>query len=129
MTLACHLRVPPPQTFVPRHVADANTEFIAFVESSSNATARELSSTYSSDACHVFKLGALWGYASLVRPSLPGERAIFAAEIRHHAKDALPEILWQPLTERPASSASAEQIVRADAASTERLTRHLGNLP
>ena len=123
-TLAHMLSVPPPQPFVPRQIANANTEFIAFVESS--ATSRALTSAHSPEACHLFKLGALWGYASMVRPSLPGERAIFAAEIRHHARGMLPEELWQPMIEGTKASASREEISRADAALTEGLTKYLG---
>lgn len=126
-TLANMLSVPPPQAFVPRQVANANSEFVAFVESNSNETARSLALEHSSEACHLFKLGVLWGYASLVRPSLPGERSIFAAEIRYHAQDALPDRLWQPMTERTPSNASGQEIFRADAALTEGLTQYLGS--
>ena len=89
-TLANTLGVPVPQPFVPRQLADANTEFIEFVESDANETARALARKHSSEACHLFKLGACWGYANAVRPFVPGERAIFAAEIRHHARERLP---------------------------------------
>ena len=126
-TIANVLSVPPPQVFVPRQVASANTEFVAFVESNSNETARSLALKHSPEVCHLFKLGTLWGYASLVRPSLPGERAIFAAEIRHHAKSAtLDGSLWQPMTESTKASATKEEIFRADAAVTEGLTLYLG---
>lgn len=97
------------------------------LESNSNETARSLALKHSPEVCHLFKLGTLWGYASLVRPSLPGERAIFAAEIRHHAKSAtLDGSLWQPMTESTKASATKEEIFRADAAVTEGLTLYLG---
>ncbi len=125
-TLASTLGVPPPQPFVPRQLADANTEFIKFVESDSNETARTLARKHSPEACHLFKLGAFWGYANLVRPFLPGERPIFAAEIRHHARGMLPEELWQPMIDGTKASARGEEISRADAALTAGLTKYLG---
>jgi hypothetical protein len=127
-TLASTLGVPPPEPFVPRQLADANTEFIKFVESDSNETARALARRHSPEACHLFKLGAFWGYANLVRPFLAGERPIFAAEIHHHARRIeLDAALWQPMTEGTKSSASGEEIFRSDIALTEALTTHLGS--
>ena len=108
-TLATLLRVPPPQAFVPRQAANANSEFVTFVESDSNEVARGLARGQSSEACHLFKLGAFWGYSSLVRPSLPGEANIFGAEIRHHARDILPDRLSQTMTEPTRSGASRER--------------------
>ena len=126
-TIANVLSVPPPQVFVPGQVASANTEFVAFVESNSNETARSHALKHSSEVCHLFKLGTLWGYASLVRSSLPGERAIFAAEIGHHAKSAtLDRSFWQPMTQSTNAYATKGEIFRADAAVTEGLTRYLG---
>ncbi len=126
-TLASTLGVPAPQPFVPRQLADANTEFIKFVESDSNETAQALAHRHSPEACHLFKLGAFWGYANLVRPFVPGERAIFAAELRYHAVRAkLDSSLWQSMTEGTQTSASREEIFRADAAVTEKLTKYLG---
>lgn len=125
-TLANTLGVPAPQSFVPRQLADANTEFIRFVETDSNETAKALAHRHSAEACHLFKLGAFWGYATLVRPFLPGERPIFAPEIRHHARGMLPPELWQPMTEGTKASANAGEISRTDAAVTESLTKYLG---
>ena len=126
-TLASTLGVPAPQPFVPRQLADANTEFIKFVESDSNKTAQALAHRHSPEACHLLKLGAFWGYANLVRPFVPGERAIFAAELRYHAVRAkLDSSLWQSMTEGTQTSASREEIFRADAAVTEKLTKYLG---
>jgi hypothetical protein len=120
------LGVPPSATFVPRHVADANTEFILFVESDPSGTARRLALRHGTEPCHLYKLGALWGYASLVRPSLPGTRAIFAAEIGYHAKlAAVPREIWQPLVEAPPSDASFQEIAEDSIARTQRVTAHL----
>ena len=43
------------------------------------------------------------------------------------AQDALPDRLWQPMTERTPSNASGQEIFRADAALTEGLTQYLGS--
>jgi hypothetical protein len=123
--LAVAAGVPPPVPFVPQHAVDANTEFVAYVESDVNATARAFATRFSPETCHLFKLGALWGYASMVRPTLPGEPNIFSSEIRHHAKDVVPAELWQPMLEAPPRGATAQAIFGADSATTERITKHL----
>ena len=73
--LADRLDVPPPTVFSPVQIANANTEFVAFVEQDAGGTARRLAENLSPQACELFKLGALWGYSEMVRPLLPGERA------------------------------------------------------
>ena len=117
--------VPVPSIFVAAHAVNANTDFIAYVESEAMQTARALAAAYAPEACRLFKLGALWGYASMVRPALPGERNIFSAEIRHHADGTIPTELWKAMIEPTSSSASADSIFRADAATTEKVTRYL----
>lgn len=120
------LGVPHPPVFIPTHFADANTEFVRFVEADANQTARALALQHSPDACHLYKLGAFWGYASLVRPSLPGERSVFAAEIRHYAqRAALPLPLWEPMIERTPGNATELEIASATGALTQAMTQHL----
>jgi hypothetical protein len=47
----------------------------------------------------------------VVRPVLPGERAVFALEIRHHARRAeVPEPLWSPMMQRLPADAKAEEV-------------------
>ena len=82
-----------------KHVAAANTEFVAYVESDADATAGAFATRFSPDACRLFKLEALWGYASMARPSLPGEPDVFSSEVRRHARDVMPAELWQPMLE------------------------------
>jgi hypothetical protein len=121
--IARGLGVPTPAVFTPHRMAQATTEFIAFVEDDPSGTARQLATGHSPRACHLYKLGALWGYASLVRPSLAGERPIFAAEIRHHALEAgLPPALWTPMVERTPRGATASAIAEASTALTQRVT-------
>jgi hypothetical protein len=118
--LAARLSIPPPEAFMPEQFANANTEFVAFVEQGGAAdTARRLAAAYSPHACELFKIGALWGYSEMVRPSLPGERAVFGMEIRHHATRAgVPEPLWSPMLRPTPAGARAEDVI----AEMERLT-------
>jgi hypothetical protein len=124
--IAESLGVPPSTTFVPRHAAGANVEFVAFVEADASGTGRRLALRHGTQPCHLYKLGAFWGYASLVRPSLPGTRAIFAPEISYHAERAfLPRELWQPMIEATPSGASFQELAEDSIALTQRVTGHL----
>jgi hypothetical protein len=124
--LAAGLGVPAPSVFHPGQLANANTEFVGFVEDGGNETARRLAETASSQACEVFKLGALWGYSEIVRPALTGERAAFAMEIRHHARRAeLPEALWSPMLQRVPANAKAEDVLAEMTTLTNGVTTYL----
>jgi len=118
--LAARLSVAPPEPFIPAQIANANTEFVAYVEQGGAAeTARQLTGRHSPGACEVFKLGAFWGYSEMVRPLLPGEPTVFRMEIRHHATRAdLPAELWNPMLQPPPADAAREDIIAA----TQRLT-------
>jgi hypothetical protein len=117
---AARLSVPSPAPFTPRQIANANTEFVEFVEEGGAAeTARQLAATHSPRACELFKLGMVWGYSEMVRPLLPGERTVFGMEIRHHATRAdVPASLWSPMLQPTAADARREDVI----ASTETLT-------
>ena len=109
--LAGRLGVPTPILFRPIQIANANTEFVAFVENDGSETARGLAAAFSPQTCELFKLAALWGYSEVVRPVLPGERAVFALEIRHHGRRAeVPEPLWSPMMQRLPADAKAEEV-------------------
>ena len=110
--LAGDLGVPAPSVFRPNQIANANTEFVAFVEDNGNETARRLAEIVSPHTCELFKLAAFWGYSEVVRLSLPAERAVFAIEIRHHAPRAeVPEALWSPMLQRLPADAQAKDVV------------------
>ena len=110
--LAGRLGVPAPSVFRPVQIANANTEFVAFVENNGSETARRLAAAWSPQTCELFKLAAFWGYSEVVRLSLPGERAVFAMEIRYHAPRAeVPEALWSPIIQRLPANAKAEEVV------------------
>ena len=125
--LAARLSVASPEPFTPEQVANANTEFVAFVEEGGAAeTARQLAATHSPRACELFKLGAFWGYSEMVRPILPGERAVFGMEIRHHAMRAdVPAPLWSPMLELTAADAKRDDIIAATEALTDAVTTYL----
>jgi hypothetical protein len=125
--LAARLGVPRPGAFRPQEVANANTEFVAFVELDAGGTAHRLAVAFSPQVCEVFKLGALWGYSEIVRPALAGERAVFAMEIRYHAQRAgVPEALWSPMLQRTAKGAKPEDVSAQMAALTKGMTSFLG---
>jgi hypothetical protein len=125
-TVAGRLGVPPPPVFHPVQRANANSDFIAFVEDDGSETARQLAQIYSPQTCEVFKLAAFWGYSELVRPMLPGEGAAFAMEIRHHAQRAgLPEALWGPMMQRVPRDAKADDVINQTTTLTNGVTTYL----
>ena len=124
--LAGRLAVPPPSVFTPAQMANANTEFVAFVEQDAGATAHRLAENLSPQACELFKLGAMWGYSEMVRPALAGERAVFAMEIRYHAMRAgVPEPLWNPMLERTPADARADDVIAEMTTLTGGVTAYL----
>lgn len=129
--LAARLAVPSPEAFTPEQIANANTEFVAFVEQGGAAeTARQLAATHSPRACELFKLGAVWGYTEMVRPLLPGERAVFGTEIRHYARrTSVPEPLWSPMLEVTAAGATREDIIASTEKMTDGVTKYLASAP
>ncbi len=111
--IATLLAVPAPEVFVPQQLANANTEFVAFVEADASRTGQQVAALHGTEACTLYKLGAFWGYASLVRPALAGSRAIFAAELQHYAsRTSLPASLWAPMLAASSADASQEAIAR-----------------
>ena len=124
--LASGLGVPAPAVFSAGHIAAANTEFIAFVEQDESETAHRLTIRYSAQTCELFKLGAYWGYSEMVRPVLPGERGVFAFEIRYHALRAdVPEALWSPMLQRSDANVTRDRIAAQTNTLTDKLTTHL----
>jgi len=124
--MAKRLDVPPPAVFRSAQIANANTEFVAFVEQDEGKTARRLAESVSPDACELFKLGALWGYSEMVRPALPGERAVFAMEIRYHGRRAgVPEALWSPMLQRIPANSKPDEVVAQMTALTRGVTTYL----
>lgn len=128
--LAARLSVAPPEPFTPVQIANANTEFVAFVEQGgATETARQIAGKHSPRACEVFKLGAFWGYSEMVRPLLPGERTVFGIEIRHHAMRAeVPAPLWNPMVEPTAADATRDDIIAATQKLTDDMTAYLARL-
>lgn len=128
--LATELSVPKPGRFTEQERADANTAYVALVEADAQGTARAIAAAFSESACHLYKLGAYWGYAAEVRIALPVERSIFAVEIEHHARLAgLPEDLWAPALGATRSNASAEQLAAEMQQQSLAVTTFLQNNP
>jgi hypothetical protein len=127
--LAARLSVPSPEPFTPEQIVNANTEFVAFVEQGGAAeTARQLATTHSTRACELFKLGAVWGYSEMVRPFLPGERAVFGTAIRHYAtRTDIPEPLWSPMLQVTAADATREDIIASTEMMTDGVTKYLAD--
>ena len=125
-SLAGRLGVPAPAVFRPDLIANANTEFVAFIEQDAGHTAHRLALVVSPQACEVFKLGAFWGYSEMRRPTLPGERAVFAMEIRYHAQRAeMPEALWIPMLQRTPANAKSAEVSAQMTALTNGVTAYL----
>ena len=129
--LAARLAVVSPQPFTPRQLANANTEFVTFVEQGGAAdTARQLAAAHSPRACELFKLGAVWGYSEMIRPMLPGELAVFGMEIRHYGKrTGVPEPLWSPMLQVTAVDAKRQDIIVSTQAMTDGVTKYLAGAP
>ena len=126
--LSGDLGVPAPDVFVPRQLANANREFVAFVEADSRDTAHQLAIRYSPQACQLYKLGAVWGYSEIVRLAAPDARTVFAVEIRHYAQQAnLPDELWRPMV--AATPRGAVKRDPADSALTDGITKFLTGQP
>jgi hypothetical protein len=124
--MAKRLGVPPPAVFRYEQIANANTEFVAFVEQGAGDTAHRLAVNVSPQACELFKLGALWGYSEMRRPALPGERAVFAMEIRYHALRAdVPERLWNPMLQRIPADSKPDEVLAQMTTLTEGVTTYL----
>jgi hypothetical protein len=124
--LANQLGVSAPPVFHIKQIANANIEFMAFVEQDPGGTAHDIAVTLSPQACELFKLGAFWGYSEMIRPMLPGERAAFAMEIRHYARRAeLPEPLWSPMMQGGPADAKSEDVITQMNTLTNGLTMYL----
>ena len=123
---ATALGVPPPGSFVPQRLADANREFVAWIEADDRGSARQLATRYASPACHAYKLGAVWGYSEVVRLALPDHRAAFGVEIRHYAQQIrIPDELLRPMLQPSSSPAGSAELEREMAAAGARLIAFL----
>lgn len=124
------LAVPSPGSFVPQQLAYANTEFVGWIEADGDGTARQLAARYSPQACHAYKLGAVWGYSEVVRMVLPAERAVFAVEMGHYARQIpVPEELLHPMLRPAASPAGSAELEAEMAAATAHIVAFLDGKP
>ena len=103
------LATPPP--FTARQLANANTEFAAWLEADENRTAQQIAARYSPQACHAYKLGAVWGYREVMRLSVPSDTTAFAVPIRYYAEQIpVPEQLWRSMLRASSAPAGSDEL-------------------
>lgn len=125
---AAGLGVPSPGSFVPQRLAEANQEFIGWIEADDRRTARQLAGRYGPQACHAYKLGAAWGYSEAVRMALPSHRAVFGIEIRYYAQRIpVPEELLAPMLEPSSLPAGSVELENEMDATRGRILGHLAD--
>ena len=123
---ASRLHAPVPDAFGAKRLAEANTEFASSIETDPHGTAHALAVSYSAQACRLYKLGALWGYALLPRAALPGEASIYAQEIRLYSTQVgLPDMLSQSMLERTPADAAPVDLYKQGMTLTDQVTRYL----
>jgi hypothetical protein len=89
--------------------AGAIPEYGQFIEDDQACTSAFLGHRYGLPVSHLYKLGALTGFAVVYHTVCPQCGALFVPQIRHHAKQAgLPEESWRPFTQTPPNDESAE---------------------
>lgn len=120
------LDVPPPPPFKPVDVARSNIEFVTFIERDANDTAIKLAATFGTDGCELYKLGTYWGYSIFTRAAVPGERNIYAAEIRYYAeRRSIPPAVWQEMIGRTDANARTTDLAAQSDVLTNRVTKLL----
>jgi hypothetical protein len=108
------------RSFVSQYQANANTGFMKSIEADAARAAGSVAAAHGEDACYLYKLGAYWGYAMMVRMALPGELSVFAVEINYYTRKAdLPAHLWQPVLDRTPSRATRDALVADTATLTD----------
>src|SRR5262245_21460133 len=65
--LALWLNAPRPTAFARRHSGTALREFVTFVESDAQSTARALARNHGPRVCEAYKMGEYWGYSMMLR--------------------------------------------------------------
>jgi hypothetical protein len=128
--IADALKVPSPGVFTPQNPTTTNIDFVPFVEGATNQTGRALATSYGRDACELYKMGAYWGFSTLVRAALPGEANIMAVEITYYARRLeIPETLWRPMVDPTPADASGDALATEADAATDRIIRYLQTTP
>ena len=108
---ASELGITAPTPFVPRQVANANTEFGAWLEADDDRTARQIAARHSPQACHAYKLGAVWGYREVMRMAVPSDTSVFAVEIGYYARQIpVPEELWHTMLQPSTAAAGSAEL-------------------
>lgn len=111
--IARTLNVPAPLLPEIGQSANALHEFAVHIETDPQCTAATLSQHYGENERAIYKLSAYIGHSVASRIAVPESGALFAPNIRHHAKSAkVPEQLLQPLLQDSTEGKQLEEEMR-----------------
>ena len=104
------LRVPAPRAPPLARSVTAIPDYGQLIEDDTSCTAAFLAKEYGTNTSHVYKLGAVIGFAVVYRIACPECGVLFVPQIGRHATDAgLPSDAWQAFTQLPAQEPSMEE--------------------
>jgi hypothetical protein len=120
--MAATLKVPRAPAFAPPHGREAFDAFQAWLEADAQPTAHGLAIAYAPWVCHLYKLGAYWGYSGLYRAAARNDANVFDGEIRHYAAlVSLPPDLTERITLKPPRDMTDAQVME----DTDGITRSI----
>jgi hypothetical protein len=103
-------------------------EYGQLIEDDWSCTATFLDKRYGARVGHIYKLGALTGFAVVYRIACPQCGVLFTPQIRHHGKEAgLPEEAWQAITELPPDDPSVDERQKKAMALVEQVEQALSS--
>lgn len=104
------LHVPAPSAPPFARSVTAIPDYGQSIEDDASCTAAFLAKKYGADISHVYKLGAVIGFAVVYRIACPECGTLLVPQIGHHAAAAgLPADAWQPFTQLPSQESSIEE--------------------
>jgi hypothetical protein len=125
-TISQALHVPAPTAPPLARSITAIPDYGQLIEDDTSCTAAFLTKEYGTDMNHVYKLGAVIGFAVVYRIACPECGVLFAPQIARHAADAgLPSDAWQAFTQRPAQDSSMEERQKKTMGLVVQIEQHL----
>ena len=104
------LRVPAPSPPALTSSVTGLPDYGQSIEDDASCTAAFLAHRYGRPVSHLYKLGALTGFAVVYRIVCPQCGVLFVPQIRHHGKAAgLPEEAWQAFSQLPPEDPATEE--------------------